>query len=124
MSIGDNIKKVRLEKNIKQSELAKKLGVSPSMIAQYENGTRKPKRDTVRRIAKELGVFDHQLDPSMIMTFASGEEFDKTWKKITNDSHIQKMNTLMEKLNGKGQDKAIEQVEMITKISEYQKDKE
>ena len=56
MSIGANIKKIRLEKKIKQIELASKLGVSASMIAQYESGHRIPKVKTIAQIAFALDV--------------------------------------------------------------------
>ena len=42
MSIGANIRQIREKKGISQSELAKKCGVSQSMICQIERGTKVP----------------------------------------------------------------------------------
>lgn len=40
MSIGENIKRLRLEKGISQEELAKKVDVTRPMITQIERGTK------------------------------------------------------------------------------------
>lgn len=54
--IGEKIKAVRLQKGVSQTALAKILGVSTAMICQYEVGKRKPKVETLSKIAGALGV--------------------------------------------------------------------
>lgn len=54
--IGGKIKVARLQKGISQAALAKCLGVSTAMICQYEVGKRKPKVETLSKIAGALGV--------------------------------------------------------------------
>lgn len=54
--IGEKIKAVRLQKGVSQTALAKTLGVSTAMIFQYEVGKRKPKVETLSKIAGALGV--------------------------------------------------------------------
>lgn len=54
--IGTKIKKYRKEKGLTQKELGKLLNVSGAMIAQYEKGIRKPKIETLDKIASALGV--------------------------------------------------------------------
>lgn len=56
MTVGELIKRARKQNNLSQKELAEKLGVSASMIGQYENDLRNPKIDTLRRIAEALNV--------------------------------------------------------------------
>lgn len=56
MSIGEQIRKYRIEMGLSQKELGEKLGVSQAMIAQYENGKRKPKLETQREIAYAIGI--------------------------------------------------------------------
>ncbi len=40
MDIGGNLKKLRLKKGMEQPQLAKLVGVNPSMICQVERGTK------------------------------------------------------------------------------------
>ena len=42
MNIGENIKQMRLEKNMTQGELADKVSVTVSMISQIERGVKVP----------------------------------------------------------------------------------
>ena len=56
MSIGDNIKRIRLKKNLTQKKLGLLSGMSESQIGQYETGKRNPKKDTLDKIAKALDV--------------------------------------------------------------------
>lgn len=56
MTEGERIRQARKEAHITQEELGAKLGVSGSMIAQYETGKRNPKHETLLRIAAALGI--------------------------------------------------------------------
>lgn len=55
-TVGENIKRIRKEKGLTQSELGRKLGISQTMIVQYESGRRNPKIETVQKIANALQV--------------------------------------------------------------------
>lgn len=59
MSIGENIKRLREEKGILQSELAEILNISQSMVCQLERGTKVPTLPLSNEIAK---VLDCSLD--------------------------------------------------------------
>ena len=61
MDIGEKIKHLRTEKGITQKELANRLGTSQQNLAQYENGKRNPKLETVRKMADALGVYISDL---------------------------------------------------------------
>jgi len=63
MTTGHLIKEARKNAGITQEVLGKRLGVSASFIAQYETGKRKPKYDTIRRIAAALGIEWTELVP-------------------------------------------------------------
>ena len=56
MNVGKNIKKCRENKSLSQRELAERLGVSYTVISQYERGIRNPKIETLSKIAEALGV--------------------------------------------------------------------
>ena len=50
------LKMALINKNLKQQDLAEKLNVSQAMITMWASGKRKPKFDTIKSIAKVLGV--------------------------------------------------------------------
>lgn len=54
--IGNNIRKIRKQKNITQKILAQKSNVGRSTIAEIENGTHIPRVDIALEIAAALGV--------------------------------------------------------------------
>lgn len=57
--LGQNIKQLRLEKNITQKELASLIGVSQRLISNYENGSATP---TVENLIKIADIFKVSLD--------------------------------------------------------------
>ena len=54
MTTGEKIKQARTAAGLTQKDLAAKLEIVPNTISQYENGTRKPKIETLRRIANAI----------------------------------------------------------------------
>lgn len=62
MTIGERIKKRRLELDMSQSELAKRMGISTkSTISQLENGGDNITTDRIRRAAEALNVSESYL---------------------------------------------------------------
>lgn len=62
MTIGENIKKFRLEKGWTQEQFGKLLNISQAMVAQYENNKRNPKLETIQKISTALDVPVYILD--------------------------------------------------------------
>lgn len=56
LSMGDTIRALRNERNISQERLAKKIGVTRSMIALYESGERLPSLSALIELSRALGV--------------------------------------------------------------------
>ena len=54
--IGPRIAALRRERGLSQSELAKRIQVSPSALGMYEQGRREPSADTMVALADSLGV--------------------------------------------------------------------
>ena len=54
--IGDRIREERTKAGISQRELARRLGLSPSMISQIESGIAKPSVGTLYSIVNELNL--------------------------------------------------------------------
>lgn len=59
--LGNNLKKIRIRKNITQIQIAKLLGVDRSFISNIENGKNNPTLSTITNLAKALGVSTDEL---------------------------------------------------------------
>lgn len=66
-NIGENIKRIRKEKGYFQKQLAEKLGTTPQNLAQYENGKRIPKIETLIKIADALDCEVSDIDKNIIV---------------------------------------------------------
>lgn len=51
-----NFEEIRKQSGLSQSQLAHKIGITPSAVNQYEKGKRIPKTTDLPRIAKALNV--------------------------------------------------------------------
>lgn len=60
--IGARIKEFREAKEVTQAQLAKESGIPQPHISKLEAGKHSPSNETLRRIAKALGVDVHKLD--------------------------------------------------------------
>lgn len=142
MNFGDKLKEERKKKGMSQKELGQKLGVSQAMIAQYEKGDRAPKIETINKIAQALDINPSILircnnNVSWIDLFSGDANFNHTLKELKENLNLEgafqniyeitqedtetELLSNYRKLNDKGQEKAVEQVEMLTKIDEYTK---
>ncbi len=59
--LGENLKKIRLSKGIKQVEIARTLGVDRSFVSNIENGKTNPTLSTIASLAKVLGISTNEL---------------------------------------------------------------
>ena len=149
-SIGEQIKKIRIERGLTQAQLGDLCipKMKDSAIRRYESGKVVPKTNTLQRIAKALNVSVADLDPdtyffdltdkqrNIIELFAgtggfkslhdepidvTKEQIEETKKRAIislKDKYLAYFNDL----NDTGKEKAIEQIELLTKIPEYKKD--
>lgn len=94
MTIGEQIKKYRKKAGLSQRELGEKLGVSQQHIAQYENGKRIPKIETINSIAGALGIGIRHLYPDFSMEeWKQTDTYRKSHEKY--ESAIQSIITLL-----------------------------
>lgn len=56
MSIGENIKELRLQHNMSQLELAKIIGVTDKAVSSWENNIKTPRMGTLQRIADYFNI--------------------------------------------------------------------
>lgn len=54
--MGEVIRRLRKEKGLTQKELSKLVGISSTVLCQYETGARKPKIDKLDKIAEVFNV--------------------------------------------------------------------
>lgn len=130
MPINLIIKELRKTAHITQRELAEKVGLTQQAVALIENGQR---RVDVDLFIKILNVFDNLSSAQFAIAYANANIDASKLNKLntirllsywTNDEVAAKSDMIInffEQLNDTGQDKAIEQVELLTKIPEYQK---
>lgn len=127
MDIGQRIKEIRISKGLSQRELGARMNVSQQMIGQYENSTAFPKIDTLKKLATAL-----EIDTIELLNF-EGAFFEKDdtvegfldWDAEYIRERFLRENELRlispyRKLNSKGKEKAIEQVELLLKVTEFQ----
>ncbi|WP_413763304.1 helix-turn-helix domain-containing protein [Variovorax sp. Varisp41] len=56
MLSGSTLRAIRAIRNMSQSDLAAKAGVSQTAVAEYETGKRDLRADTIRKLCEALGV--------------------------------------------------------------------
>jgi len=61
MAIGENLKRLRREKQLNQGELSKLTGIELNHISKIENGKSDPKLSTIEKLIKGLGCSANSL---------------------------------------------------------------
>lgn len=119
MTTGQRIQQARKKAKLSQKQLGEKLGLSASMIGQWENDLRNPKVETLHRIADALLVRVSDLaDPTAYdLGFREGsevEEFlnsqiDELWAQegYTHSDQECKLVNAFSQLNDEGQEKVV-----------------
>lgn len=86
MSFGDNLKKIRAEKNISQGELAKMINVHATHVSRYERNLTSPTIDVAKKIADALEVSTDTLiygsDEKIISSKLNDEELLQLFSKV------------------------------------------
>lgn len=54
--LGNNMKRIRLEKGMSQGDICRRLGLDRSYISNVESGNKNPTLATIEKIAKALTV--------------------------------------------------------------------
>lgn len=132
-STAAKIKRARESINLTQAQLAEKVGTTPQNISQYERGIRKPKYETLRKIADAVGCTVYDLVPddeadklSHQLSFAFGSMVDELvnarelFLKGFNEGQQEKyLLEAFEILNDKGKKIALERVDELLQIPAY-----
>ena len=121
MATGERIKAARKKAGLTQKALGEKCNMPDSQIRQYELGMVNPRIEQLRRIAAALGVYISDLvdDWSQFSQKEISEDLENG--NSLNESEKPLLENYRQ-LNPAGQEKAIEHVELLTKVPEYRKD--
>lgn len=144
MTLGENIKALRIKKGLTQKELASKLGIAINSVSRYETNERQPSFKMLENIASALetdisDLTKYQISRNsdippfeemtqqeqkefMINTIESIQNFFKDIKKPLEELQQVKQQFLLNnynKLNTLGKDEAIKRVEELTEIPKY-----
>ena len=99
MTIGQRIRKARLNREITRQELGEMLGVTEQAIYQYESSTRRPKPEIMAKICEVLQINprylnlpeQYDMDDIVLMMFEIGEEMN-----YAPSDYVEMMKTLTE----------------------------
>ena len=131
MTMGERIRYLRESKGMTQEELGEKIGVQKSAIRKYEKGeVQNIKRSNIKKLADIFGV-----SPTYLMCLEDEQQTAEEQNLSTEVKFLEdiqsrygknavKILELFSLLNESGQKKAIEQLEMISEIPQYQKGEE
>lgn len=121
MGLNKAIQTCRINLGMTQKELATKAHLAEITIRKYESGERYPKTEQLKKIADALNVSVKDLH-DLEFCYDNNITLEQLYNR---ESEIDKSGILLEtfeKLNMQGQDKAIEHIEMLAKIPEYQRE--
>ena len=123
MTVHENIRKFRKEKNLTQKQLGDLCNpkIAEANIRKYELGKANPKVETLERIANALGI-----PPMSLLGFEDNlniPDIDSAIYDFSNEETKRAIEMLSDykKLNEKGRQKAVEYTNDLTHIEEYTK---
>ena len=137
MTTGERIKAARKKAGMTQAELALKLDIPFQSISQWERDIRKPKKETIAKIADALNIhpvelsseiFDEALLSLLQGDYETAEEFRAAFlskriafARLTDDTD-QRLIQFYDMLNDCGREEAVDRIFELTQQSKYLKD--
>ncbi|OUO35685.1 helix-turn-helix transcriptional regulator [Flavonifractor sp. An306] len=138
MSTGQRIKAARIKAGMTQAELAEKLHIPYQSVSKWERDLRKPKFETLQRIAKALNIEVQALDerfatrvvfedffkdgpaPSRMPDFLFTNS-DGNFIQISMETVVGQLIYSFSNLNEIGQQEAVRRVDELTEVPKYQR---
>ena len=91
MSISENLRELRIKKNLTQEQLSKLVGLRLGQISKIERGESAPRADTIYKLMKALDCSANELlmnqemissGSELIMAIEKGERLPEEYKRI------------------------------------------
>ena len=131
MTVGEHIVDQRKSFGISQIELAKRLDVSASMVAQWEKGLRKPKPETLFKIFIAIGLPTLEawnltfsaysnIDPDMVAFYFN--TLDKKALLLVRTVGGSDLINSFFSLNDEGKKIAVDRIKELAEIPKYKAD--
>lgn len=123
----NRIRELRKQANLTMKQLGEILGLAESTISQYETGKREPDHKTLLKISEYFHVsvdylLGHVSEPWFYLdNDRILREINSYGNEPAQDPVKQLLLTAFDQLNEKGQSVAVERVEELGKVPEYQK---
>ena len=113
MSLGDKLRQRRQEMGLTRPQLAAKICVTPSAIANYENGISSPKWDVLLKIFDIL-----QVEPNFLYQDSFSLDVSESRSLTPQQSALL---SSFDQLNEEGQQKAVDYVDDLVLTGRYKK---
>lgn len=127
MDLGENIRNARAKLNMTQKELAESAGIAINSLRNYEANKRSPSTKILGKIADALKTSAPELMglENMGGGFYGKEAGDDVYVKFAKNIQLHnakaRLNVAFDSMNELGQQKAVDNIEDLAKIPEYQK---
>lgn len=139
MSLGEKLKAARLAAGMTQKQLGESCGIDAANIRKYESNRQNPKKETIIRICKELGVHPAEIDDSFAFDLGTDIMYmNSDGSAVKADSNtpagaaldllmilgaerLRQMRDDTAKLNDLGRDTAVQRIKELAEIPKYQR---
>lgn len=132
--IGEAIRDQRKKQGLTLNELGQRMGISGSLVGQYERGVVNPKYETIIRFADALNIEPREILGNAF-TDVINPEVERLARSMDDTTDIriyfsgrvvpvtiqERLNEAFSELNKEGQKVAVERVKELTQIPKYQK---
>lgn len=140
-TIGSAIREERKKQRLTLNELGNRMGISGSLVGQYERGVVNPKYETIMRFAKALNITPRALLAGVWNTPFSEDLFSQGIEELFQSEDCvavkytfggemipitaqEQLNEAFSQLNAAGKQVAVERVQELAQIPKYQRREE
>lgn len=121
LTLGERIKQFRFKRGMTQEALAASAGITKASVSNYERDIRNPQYNVLEDIARALSVPVSELLVQAPKEVEDGDKYVRRQPYNKRSRRLEKMIAAFNQLSDEAQLKAIERVEELILIPEYQR---